>query len=539
MLKTKKTMALILGTVLSVSVIFTGCGSKGGKTSSEDYELSNISFPIEESVTLKFMTKSSPLAPSDPNDKLIYKRLEEETGVKIDWTNYTWDEYGEKRNLDIAAGDLPDAIMDAGLGDYDLLKMAENGVIVPVEDLLEYMPNLSKVLEEKPEYRGMMEAEDGHIYSFPWIEELGSGKESIQSIDAIPWINVEWLNKLGLKMPTNTKELKDVLIAFKTQDPNGNGKADEIPMSFMINSGANDMTSLFAAFGLGDNVDHLVVDDNGKIILTAAQEGYKDAINYFANLYAEGLIDQEAFEQNESTYLAKSKDERYGMYFTWDKANFTGAGEEYQALPVLEGSDGTKNIARTNGMGFDRGRFVITSANQNLELTAKWVDKLYEPVQSVQNNWGTYGDETEQNVFEYDKEANMLKHLALEGAAPSELRQKTEVGGPLAILDSYYGKYTTMPDDAAWRLQVVKDVYVPYMSANNIYPRVFFTLENLDRLSKIEADLTPYINRKRAEWIVNSKVDEEWATYLEELNRLGVNEWLEIKQQGYDNTVRK
>ena len=34
------------------------------------------------------------------------------------------------------------------------------------------MPNLSKILEENPEYRKMITAPDGHIYSFPWIEEL-------------------------------------------------------------------------------------------------------------------------------------------------------------------------------------------------------------------------------------------------------------------------------------------------------------------------------------------------------------------------------
>ena len=79
----------------------------------------------------------------------------------------------------------------------------------------------------------MITAPDGHIYSFPWIEELGAGKESIHSVNDFPWINVEWLNKLGLKMPTTTEELKQVLIAFKTKDPNGNGKADEIPMSFI------------------------------------------------------------------------------------------------------------------------------------------------------------------------------------------------------------------------------------------------------------------------------------------------------------------
>ena len=60
------------------------------------------------------MTQSSPLAPADPNEKLVYKRLEEKTGIHIDWTNYTSDSFIEKRNLAVATGELPDAIFDAG-----------------------------------------------------------------------------------------------------------------------------------------------------------------------------------------------------------------------------------------------------------------------------------------------------------------------------------------------------------------------------------------------------------------------------------------
>ena len=102
----------------------------------------------------------------------------------------------------------------------------------------------------------MITAPDGHIYSFPWIEELGSGKRSIQAVDDIPLDKYEWLDELGLEIPTTTEELKEVLIAFKTQDPNGNGEADEIPMSFIINDGDEDPALLFGAFGLGDNWDH-------------------------------------------------------------------------------------------------------------------------------------------------------------------------------------------------------------------------------------------------------------------------------------------
>lgn len=159
---------------------------------------------------------------------------------------------------------------------------------------------------------------------------------------------------------------------------------------------------------------------------------------------------------------------------------------------------------------------------------------MYEPIQSVQNNWGTYGDEEQQNIFELDEANNMLKHLPLNGTAPGELRQKTEAGGPLAILDEYYGTVTTMPDDAKWRLDILRDYYVEYANNENNYPRVFLSLDDADRIAQIDADLFPFVNRKRAEWITNGMIDEEWDSYLEELQRLGLEEWVTIKQAAYD-----
>ncbi|WP_339323321.1 ABC transporter substrate-binding protein [Paenibacillus sp. FSL W8-0194] len=528
--KRKQAMVHTLSlSALAALLLLSGCGGGGGESKE----------PVDGKVTLHFLTQSSALAPADPNDKLINKRLEEKTGIHIDWKNYTNDVFAEKRNLAVASGDLPDAIFDAGYGDYDLLKLAKDGVIIPLDDLIEqHMPNFKKVLEQAPEYKKMITAPDGHIYSFPWIEELGSGKERIQSVDDLPWINVEWLKKLGLEMPKTTDELKKVLIAFKTQDPNGNGKADEIPLSFINKPGGEDLAFLYGSFGLGENWDHTVVTNDGKVVFTAAQDGYKEAVKFIHELYQEGLVDIEAFQQDWNTYLAKGKDHRYGLYFTWDKANITGANDTYDLMPPLAGPSGEINVTRTNGIGLDRGRMVITSSNKHLEETAKWVDQLYDPLQSVQNNWGTYGDETQQNIFEFDEAKGMLKHLPLEGTAPVELRQKTSIAGPLAILDEYYGKYTTMPDDAAWRLKLLKDVMVPHMKAENTYPNVFFSIEDLDRLSTIQADLFPYVERKRTEWYQNGNIDQEWDAYLKELDRLGLQEWLKIKQAGYDRNAK-
>lgn len=523
--------------VLASTIVLGACGSKN-TVSSPDYELKKVSFPLKDKVTLKFMTSSSTLAPKDPNQKLILKRLEKETGVKIEWTNYQSD-FAEKRNLDISSGDLPDAIHNDGASDVELMSWAKQGVIVPVEDLIKkYMPNLQKVLDEKPEYKSMITAPDGHIYSFPWIEELGEGKESIHSVNDMAWINKAWLDKLGLKMPQTTDELVKVLEAFKTQDPNGNGKADEIPMSFINKPGNEDFKVLFGSFGEGDNDDHLIVSNDNKVDFTADNDSYKEGVAFMRSLQEKGLIDSEAFEQDWNTYIAKGGEDLYGVYFTWDKNNISKNKSDYEVLPVLAGPNGQKNVTRTNNVGFSRDRMVITSANKNLELTAKWIDQQYAPLQSVQNNWGTYGDKKQQNIFEFDKNQKMLKHLPLEGTAPTEIRQKTEVGGPLAILDSYYGKVTTMPDDAKWRLDILKENYVPYMKNESIYPKIFMKEKDLDKVAQIEADMNDYIARKRAEWITKGGIDKEWESYKKELERYGLTEWLTIKQKYYDDYVK-
>lgn len=532
--KSKFPFKAISASLLASFMLLSACGN-GGNGGSE----SKAPDPSGK-VTLNIMTQSSPLAPQDPNNKLIFKRLEEKTKVHVNWKNFTKDVFPEKRNLAMASGDLPDAIFDAGYSDYELLKLAKDGAIIPLNDLIDkYMPNFKKVLEQAPEYKTMITAPDGNIYAFPWIEEMGKGKERIQAVDAVPWINVEWLNKLGLKMPKTTEELKKVLIAFKTQDPNGNGKADEIPLSFINKPGAEDLAFLFAAFGLGENPDHAVVTNDGKVVFTPAEEGYKNAVKYIHELYKEGLIDVEAYTQDWSTYLAKGKDHKYGLYFTWDKSNVSGADNSYEVMPPVAGPDGQINVTQTNALGFHRGRMVITSDNKQLEATAKWIDQMYDPIQSVQNNWGTYGDKTQQNIFEFDEAKKMLKHLPLNGTAPVELREKTSVGGPLAILNSYFGKYTTFPDDAKERMRIVKEIMAPHMQAEHAMPSVFNSIDELDRLTSIETDLFAYVLRMRTEWYQNGKIDAEWGDYLKELDRLGLKEWLQIKQSSYDRAMKK
>ncbi len=431
------------------------------------------------------------------------------------------------------------------MSDY-VCSVRKQGIIIPLEDLIDkYMPNLTAVFEKYPEYRTMCTAPDGHIYSFPWIEQLGEGKEAIQAIGGIPYINKKWMDFLGLDMPETTDELEQVLIAFQDNadalEEEFDIEGDVIPMSFIINNGDQDPAFLINGFGegYGDTADHFAVTDDGEVIYTAVQEGYKEGIAWLHELVEQGLTDPEAFTQEWSTYVAKGKNHRYGLCFTWDIANIDNY-DDYVMLPALAGPDGLVNITRQNGSetsGFDRGRCVLTTSCRDTALAAAWIDQMYAPLQSVQNNWGTYGEEGAANIFEMSTNADgepMLKHMDLGDNSPVEVRQAQSVNGPLAVLNDYYDVYVTQPDDAKWRLDNMHETYLEDMHSTYVYPNVFMSIDDTNLVSQYDTDIKKYAEQKKADWILNGGIDGEWDEYLQKMEDYGLSDYLAIKQKYFD-----
>lgn len=543
----KNIVCILLSMIMTAS--FTACGQNtvAQADTNPDTPIEEVTFPLAETKELSFITNAPARTEQDQNKRTIFMRLEEQTNVHIDWTCFVSDQFGDKKNLALAQfGALPDGLFVAGMGDYDLLRYAKQGIIIPLENLIDkYMPNLQAVFEKYPEYRVMCTAPDGHIYSFPWIEQLGSGKEAIQAIGGIPYINKKWLDYLELEVPETVDELEKVLIAFR--DNAGRLESEfeitggVIPISFIINNGDQDPAILINGFGegYGDTGDHFAVTDEGEVIYTPVQEGYKEGIMWLHKLVEQQLVDPEAFTHDWSTYVAKGKNHRYGLCFTWDIANIDNY-EDYIMLPALAGPDGLVNITRQNGSetsGFDRGRCVLTSNCRDTALAAAWIDQMYEPMQSAQNNWGTYGEEGKANIFEMStNEAGepMLKHMDLGDNSPVEIRENQSVNGPLAILNEYYGVYVTEPDDAKWRLDTMHETYLEDMNSKYVFPNVFMSMEDTDRVSQLDTDIKKYAEQMKASWILNGGVEEEWAAYLQKMEDYGLSEYIAIKQKYFD-----
>lgn len=541
----KRNLGRAIALMTTITLLLSGCSSSKstskGEISQETKGVTaeEIRFPLAESKKLSFITSANSGSTQDPKERLIFKRLQEQTNVEIEWTCFVSDQFSDKKNLALAnAKNLPDGLFNADMSDYDLLRYAKQGVIIPLEDLIEnHMPNLKKILEENKEYKAMVTAPDGHIYAFPWIEQLGAGKEAIQSIGGIPFINKKWLDELGLLVPTTTEELKNALVAFKENDMASNNQT--IPMAMIVNGGNEDMGFILGAFGegYGDVPDHIAVSNDKEVIYTATQEGYKEGLKWMHELAIEGLIDPEAYTQDWATFVSKGKAGRYGLCFTWDCANVVDNMEDYVPLPALTGPDGGKNApraSRSDTSGLQRGRCVLTSTCKDTALAAAWIDLMYEPQQSAQNNWGTYGEEGTANIFEM-AEDGMLKHLDLQGESPNEIRSAQMVGGPLAVLDSYYGTYVTCPDDAQYRLDWIKDVYVEDMKEEYVFPNIFMSQEDLDAINQYTTDLDGYVKRMKSEFIMNGNIEEGWDEYRKNLEGYGLSKYLEIMQRNLDS----
>lgn len=546
----RRSISLVLALITAVTLL-AGCGGggAGGGGSSKGLEVdpADVAMPQAETVTIKGLTNFPAGTESEPNNRTIFKRLEEQTNVHVEWRTIQSDQWGDKIQLEMAnAKTLPEFVFNAGFGDSDLLKYAKQGVIIPLEDYIDkYMPNLSKVFEQAPEYKAMCTDTDGHIWALPWIEQLGYQKTAIQTVGNMSFINVAWLDFLNLEMPTTVDEFEAVLVAFRDNaaalKAEFNIDGDIIPMSCIMNDGDQDPYILINGFGEGygdpDRGTHLAVTDDGKIISVATTEGFKEGTAWLHSLYEQGLIDVEAFTQEWSTYVAKGKSGRYGVCFSWDVANIATL-DGWEPLPPLA-ADTTNITPQTASFtsGFQRGRCVVTSVAQNPALVCSWLDQMYAPIQSPQNNWGTYGEDDGFDIFEMSTNANgdpMLKHAPLGDKSPVEVREAESVNGPLAILDSYYDVYVTCPDDAQYRLDWIEDIYTPEMHGKYCVPNLFMSTEDTTTISNLGADLTKCVNEFKSRAVMEGFTDADWDQFQADLQSYKLDEYVALYQKYFD-----
>ena len=532
----RKWMAAGLTAIMAVST--AACGSTGGTDSASSGE---------EQTNFSIFAGISALSP-DNSEKPLVQQMNEAMGVTIEWNCVSGDTLTEKKNLILNAGsDLPDALMAASLTDSELLTYGGNGLLIPLEDYIneETMPNLMKIVEKRPEMLATCTMPDGHIYGLPGISEMGfeytdGNTYYIGAIPQFTAINTDWLEAVGMEMPTTVDELHDVLVAFRDQDVNGNGDpTDEIPLSFIFpeknGSWCAGLGTLLAPFGCTDyQADHRAIED-GKVYYQAASEEYKNAIAYYHDWFEEGLIDIEIFSQDSSQYIAKGngEDPRLGVFVWWEIPEVVGEerAESYEYLPILEGPDGTYGV-NLNEMGTtSHNSFSVTNACENPELLLKWVDQMYDPINSMQAIYGPIGVYWDE---EPDENGCYSMRELKEGETAGELKSKSELLGPTEQLTEDYGTYYYLEDRAQERLNDLESFWFNYVDSTEYYPSVTYTADEIEVINDKLSDIKALTEEKVAHWLRDGGIEEEWDQYLQDLDNMGLQEVVGAWQEAYD-----
>ncbi len=453
-------------------------------------------------------------------DVYVLNEYEKMTGVHMDWQEIPAQGFDENKALLFSSNDLPDLFIRAHIGANGILEYGVNSQqLMPLNDLIDqYAPNFKALMDEYPEIRQAITASDGNIYVIPSIDISDTGMTSYKQ-----WINKDWLAKLGLEMPTTTEELKQVLIAFRDQDPNGNGEADEIPLGFREPSTVYDFGG---SFGLQRNLqDTYNLNEDGTIHNWLCDDNFKEYLTYLNELYSEKLLWQEYYLNDRPLWRSNLANALFGAFGMPYSDVFINVEDQFTALPPVEGPHGDRLWSATNSVVQALGAFAISYTCEHPEIAVQWVDYFYSAEGSLFFRYGVEGET-------YYKDADGTPHInddilhAEEGFMTALGKINLVPGGGFPCLIDNQTDAIVASD----LTKKVAAVFVPYLPEKNLR-KPTLSLEAADRANAIEQDLVTYRDTSVTKFILGEwNIEEMWNEYCATLEQLGIRELEQIYQ---------
>ncbi|TVQ26220.1 MAG: extracellular solute-binding protein [Spirochaetaceae bacterium] len=459
------------------------------------------------------------------------RRMETETNVRVAWDTVPSEEWGDVLELRFAGDDLPEVLLRP-VDRIAQVRYGSRGLLLPLRELVErYAPNLQQLYAQHPGLLERATSPHGALYALPGPAQWEFNVNPDQML-----INREWLDRLDLPIPRTMAEFEETLRAFKTQDPSATGRADEIPLSFRWGTRSQGPYSLIGMFGMLDDPGrHLTVRD-GHAVFTANTPEHRAALEWFQALYAEGLVDPEAFIQDHHQYAAKGSahSRRYGVFFDWDGVNVVGAqaiaSGEYVAVPPLVGPSGARVWNLDPGATMNHGEAAITSAARHPEIAIRWIDALADPLVNLQWSIGPFG-----TTLARDGDLIVWAD-APAGTGWGEFRHSHSLGRSAPVFWSSMTIRVQPNASIAGKIATLA-LYEPHFP-HEYYPDVFYTVEETDELATLRPTIATLVSRQQAEWIVAGGIAEGWADYQQRLERAGLERYMEIHQAALDRAVR-
>ena len=325
------------------------------------------------------------------------------------WTWSTDDECRQKYNLAMASGDLPDFLETVPLTVY--IQMVEAGLL---EDLTEpydmyASPRWKAIWRDYGELPWTWTKIGGRIYGLPRVEDLAHN-------DSILWYREDWLEKLGLSVPTTFDELHDVALAFVEADMGLGAPGTTIGLSASEtydHTWYGGLDSIWGGFGYIP--DHWQPEGDD-LMFSAIRPETKEALELLHEWYGDGVFRKDFYTLTTSRTMENIAAGACGLHFTppWGANRDTVVNDpecRWAFADIPTGPKGfkrrhTENNFRDGSFCFRKGFehidkvFQVTDWWQQLSLEAwrrfhgwedcnyKWVEG--DKVESMGVGWGPW-----------------------------------------------------------------------------------------------------------------------------------------------------
>ena len=549
----KKLICLLLALVSLLSL--AACNKGGGLAGSGDAQNQNVTADGKVLLTIGLPTNALVL---DYKNNALTKYLENELNMELEFIPYSGgSEIGTQIATAITAGEpLPDIIWDVELGDAAISRYGKDDYF---QDLSKYFADregASKVFWERVEAnfseyeldnikRKMVDADTGEIYYIPTMET-----SLVDIMDYQVWINTVWLDKLGLPMPTTRDEFYNTLVAFKTQDPNGNGQNDEIPLygSEAGGLGADVVNFVINMFLYFDDRKTFSVGDDGKLYAPFITDEYREALKFANKLYAEKLMPDSVFTTAlpdlQKITTPASGTALVGVFcghLTLHAMKNNDLLQQYQPMPYLK-----EQRVVFNDNAFKRNVF-ITSSCTRPDDAFRLIMKMYEEETSWRIRYGEFGVN-----WDYAPEGS-ISELGL----PAKMKiiddpfqqQNTclwsSVGGTLnvyaeceaAIMAEESSDWLKLRNKMAAQSRKNGDAAAKTNNPEKLCPVLVYTEEELELTQRQRTAVGDYYTKSRTDFIKNKMSptsDAEWNKYVQQVKDYGLADWLAVAQKAYE-----
>jgi putative aldouronate transport system substrate-binding protein len=277
-----------------------------------------------------------------PKDSRGIKMINEKFNVDYQNDLTVYSEYAQKLATVISSGNIPDVTGFETL-DSNYYKWAEQGVFLPLDDYINDYPSLKSVA---PDIWAPMK-KNGKIYAIPKYFPATYLNGII--------IRQDWLDNLGLKMPTSYEELKQVAIAFTKNDPDKNGKNDTYGL---VLGGKNTINPSYSLGAYWEPGTWYSKDKDGNFLPGYITDGWKSNIQLLHDLYKEGAVTKDFALLNTTQYNGEFYAGKGGIFLGSPRGMVedymasllkVNPGAKFAAVPPFKAPDGTQGYTAGSG----------------------------------------------------------------------------------------------------------------------------------------------------------------------------------------------